>query len=213
LLSQEALPKPPDKRLSDWSLATTAELFLAVAEETRKQKKGAPQREYWALAWATLEQALNSPTASPMLWYEDIFLDVGQHLRFQGEPRAVEFLKRVLAHNQLENSLGRLAQSERRGREAKVSPAVLADLRAALNLDLNAGARRPIAELCRELVPDLDQVPVKRPWEKPDLPPPGQPAQRQTTPPPGQKPGRNDPCWCGSGKKYKHCHRHTDQRR
>ncbi len=19
-------------------------------------------------------------------------------------------------------------------------------------------------------------------------------------------PGRNDPCWCGSGKKYKHCH-------
>jgi preprotein translocase subunit SecA len=21
-----------------------------------------------------------------------------------------------------------------------------------------------------------------------------------------QKIGRNDPCWCGSGKKYKHCH-------
>jgi preprotein translocase subunit SecA len=24
--------------------------------------------------------------------------------------------------------------------------------------------------------------------------------------PTGQKIGRNDPCWCGSGKKYKHCH-------
>jgi preprotein translocase subunit SecA len=23
--------------------------------------------------------------------------------------------------------------------------------------------------------------------------------------------GRNDPCWCGSGKKYKHCHMRTDQ--
>jgi len=23
---------------------------------------------------------------------------------------------------------------------------------------------------------------------------------------PGEKLGRNDPCWCGSGKKYKHCH-------
>jgi preprotein translocase subunit SecA len=23
-------------------------------------------------------------------------------------------------------------------------------------------------------------------------------------------PGRNDPCWCGSGKKYKHCHMRTD---
>jgi len=22
----------------------------------------------------------------------------------------------------------------------------------------------------------------------------------------GDKPGRNDPCWCGSGRKYKHCH-------
>jgi hypothetical protein len=26
-----------------------------------------------------------------------------------------------------------------------------------------------------------------------------------------QKPGRNDPCWCGSGKKYKHCHMRQDQ--
>ncbi len=24
-------------------------------------------------------------------------------------------------------------------------------------------------------------------------------------------PGRNDPCWCGSGKKYKHCHMKADQ--
>lgn len=28
-----------------------------------------------------------------------------------------------------------------------------------------------------------------------------QPYQRE-----GEKLGRNDPCWCGSGKKYKHCH-------
>lgn len=25
------------------------------------------------------------------------------------------------------------------------------------------------------------------------------------TPPPA-RPGRNEPCWCGSGKKYKKCH-------
>jgi hypothetical protein len=23
--------------------------------------------------------------------------------------------------------------------------------------------------------------------------------------------GRNDPCWCGSGKKYKHCHLAKDE--
>jgi len=24
--------------------------------------------------------------------------------------------------------------------------------------------------------------------------------------------GRNDPCWCGSGRKYKHCHLDADRR-
>jgi preprotein translocase subunit SecA len=27
-----------------------------------------------------------------------------------------------------------------------------------------------------------------------------------------EKVGRNDPCWCGRGKKYKHCHYRQDQR-
>jgi preprotein translocase subunit SecA len=25
------------------------------------------------------------------------------------------------------------------------------------------------------------------------------------------KVGRNDPCWCGSGKKYKNCHLRSDE--
>ncbi|MCL4393812.1 MAG: SEC-C metal-binding domain-containing protein, partial [Chloroflexi bacterium] len=25
------------------------------------------------------------------------------------------------------------------------------------------------------------------------------------------KPGRNDPCWCGSGRKYKNCHLREDE--
>jgi hypothetical protein len=29
--------------------------------------------------------------------------------------------------------------------------------------------------------------------------------------PANSKLGRNDPCWCGSGKKYKHCHMRQDQ--
>jgi preprotein translocase subunit SecA len=35
----------------------------------------------------------------------------------------------------------------------------------------------------------------------------GQQPQRRS----GQTLGRNDHCWCGSGKKYKHCHMRTDQ--
>lgn len=30
--------------------------------------------------------------------------------------------------------------------------------------------------------------------------------------PPEQLPQRNDPCWCGSGEKYKKCHSDQDQR-
>jgi tetratricopeptide (TPR) repeat protein len=29
---------------------------------------------------------------------------------------------------------------------------------------------------------------------------------------PAKKPGRNEPCWCGSGKKYKHCHKQSDDK-
>ncbi len=31
--------------------------------------------------------------------------------------------------------------------------------------------------------------------------------------PGAEKPGRNDPCWCGSGKKYKSCHLKEDEKR
>jgi len=31
--------------------------------------------------------------------------------------------------------------------------------------------------------------------------------------PPASKPRRNDPCWCGSGKKYKHCHLVKDSKK
>ena len=36
-------------------------------------------------------------------------------------------------------------------------------------------------------------------------PAPQQPVRRQ------HLPGRNDPCWCGSGKKYKNCHLRSDE--
>jgi preprotein translocase subunit SecA len=39
----------------------------------------------------------------------------------------------------------------------------------------------------------------------------GNGAQRQPARRSGPSLGRNDPCWCGSGKKYKHCHMRSDQ--
>ena len=34
---------------------------------------------------------------------------------------------------------------------------------------------------------------------------------RNTTPDSAATLGRNEPCWCGSGKKYKRCHFTADQ--
>ena len=43
----------------------------------------------------------------------------------------------------------------------------------------------------------------------PDLPKPLSPTRPIASQP--KKPGRNEPCWCGSGKKYKHGHMKADQ--
>jgi tetratricopeptide (TPR) repeat protein len=268
-LSEERPPEQKPKQLSDWSLVTMAELFFEVVDVAREDGDEEAQRHWWALGWTMLEEVSKSPTASPLLWYEDIYFDVGHQVRITGEREAVDFFKQALAHDlhhhegnnadallldlaetylwvgELDRGLGMFAallrndpsdiwaynvmalpeklhdqfidalqdmgESEGRGRETQVDPAVLAELRAALALDFEAGEGRPIDELCRELVPDLDQVPVKRPPEKPDLPPPDEWAGRREESVSRGNLGRNDPCWCGSGKKYKHCHMRSDQ--
>ncbi len=285
--------------LSDWSLAVLAEIFFALAEQL-PQKTHFPEerrQELLSMAWTALERALDSPTASPLLWYEDIYFDVAQEYRLDGDQRAIDLMKRGLAHSlhhneginaenflrdlaetyfwldeldrgleiltgllrhnpadiwaynlialtfdrfglvdlglaatrrglelveatgdpeglreQLNNARQEMQQSEKRGREAEVSPDVVANFRKALTLDFKTGQQQPIAELCRQLIPDLDRIPVKRPPEKPDLPPLNTPEQAQHFHQPDRKLGRNDPCWCGSGKKYKHCHMRSDRR-
>jgi hypothetical protein len=39
-----------------------------------------------------------------------------------------------------------------------------------------------------------------------------EPTRKPVNAPVGQKIGRNDPCWCGSGKKYKNCHMQKESR-
>jgi tetratricopeptide (TPR) repeat protein len=294
----EVLLGRPFGPMNDWSLAVLAELLFAIADQARTIES-IPEEQVGEIrerAWAALEQALDSPTASPLLWYEDIYFDVAQEHRMRGDRRAVELMKQGLAHDlysheainadgllrdlaetylwvdeldqglamftgllrndpadiwtynvialifdrfgladlgieatrrglelieftgdperlhdQFVDSLEDLQQSGKRGRESEIDSNVLADFRAALALDFDAGLHRPITELCRELVPDLDQVAVKGPPEMPDLLTPDMFDWGRRSRQAGQKPGRNDPCWCGSGKKYKHCHMRSDR--
>ena len=61
----------------------------------------------------------------------------------------------------------------------------------------------------------MPQAPVTRPRQQrlQARHPGAQAGGRQAQPAqdvPVQSLGRNDPCWCGSGKKYKHCHMRED---
>ncbi len=69
---------------------------------------------------------------------------------------------------------------------------------------LSGAEERRFAEITDLILADSDL------WD--DLVPEDPPRALQPLPP-MRKPGRNAPCWCGSGRKYKHCHLRTDEAR
>ena len=65
----------------------------------------------------------------------------------------------------------------------------------------------------RVQAPQMQKQPVQRQMRaiRPNV---GGTSSQPSKPEPARadkKPGRNDPCWCGSGKKYKHCHYKLDK--
>ena len=125
-----------------------------------------------------------------------------------GDPERLE--------GQFRNSLARLVADTATDRVQDVEPTILIDFRNSLKLGFDAGLGRPYPMLAHELVPDVSSMPVKGPAEMPTLPPTSaqrlEPsAQRHEAPSRAQLLKRNEPCWCGSGKKYKNCHMRADR--
>lgn len=292
------------RRKSDFRTAVAFELMIRMADVARLIKDRGAERNWEELAVATLEDVLCSKTASPMLSYGEIFLDVAEAASAAGDPAAAQmWVKRGLAHElrfadgqnavllltdlarfcieagdlerglqvltgllrhdpsniwtynaatvlldecglpelgaeaarrglalldaegdpekvrgQLESLLEGAKTGEGQGRRAAVAPGVLNELRTALQTDFGGGGRCTAEALSREVVPDIEELPVKRPLKPSDLPLPEreeileelvEPSAKK----PEETPGRNEPCWCGSGKKYKYCHLREDQRR
>jgi hypothetical protein len=107
-------------------------------------------------------------------------------------------------HGQVSEQLEHLETGSAADREDELPVAAFADLRAALTTDFVPGPHQPPAALARSLVPELADAYVKQPASAPALPPVHTRALLT-------KLGRNDLCWCGSGKKYKHCHMTKDR--
>jgi hypothetical protein len=254
---------PPDKLLAgyaqrpenDFKSAILAEILFETSDVAFKEKLQEAEGNYWALAMASLEQIARSPTASPLLWYEDIYFELAQGAQKDSPEESLDWHKRSLAHNllfnegesgvqilrdlaeshlfkgdlerglrmlaallhhtpddiwtynlmaitfdklgltqlgsqaiqrglqlinakgdeeqlrqQFENYMIAMQNSSLHGREADVSPRVIDIFQEALALDFDAGQRQPIIDLCRELVPDLDLIPVKSPLKPAQIP-------------------------------------------
>lgn len=93
-------------------------------------------------------------------------------------------------------------ESAARDREARQAIAVTTADRRPTSAQVTAERRPPTARTTADRRPPTSQ-------------PSATSGQRSTVTmraPTGQKLGRNDPCWCGSGKKYKNCHMASDNR-
>ena len=246
--SPEGLLQTPLDRCSDWALAVVAEILLTTLQEMKD--KGSQDMvmmvKMEVRAWKALEQALLSPRASPLLFYGEIFVELGRWYERQNNRRALDLFRRALAHNLryddeedtvfflrelAESYLGlgeveagmrlfaglvrndpadlltyrALAHSSihaglfdltllaaRRGlafiaeyggdedvqeelqgyterykvmdrRRRKVAVGALAEVQAALQTGFEEGLEISGLELCRQLIPDFDAIPVKAP--------------------------------------------------
>ena len=98
---------PPSQLLSDYRLgpdndfkrAVLAGILFEVAKTARQNKDPEGERFWQAAAMAALEEALLSPFASPMLWYEDIFWEMVFALEHDETDEKRDWLKRGLAFN------------------------------------------------------------------------------------------------------------------
>lgn len=97
--------------------------------------------------------------------------------------------------------------------KALVATPVIHDAFVAERVDLSVVGDWEEVEICLGLIQER-QTPRPR-FNFPDLSGPllRPREEKRDTPRPDRDLGRNDPCWCGSGKKYKHCHLLADRRK
>lgn len=232
---------------SDYKTAQLVEIMFELEKLNQRNTSTEPQRSYRAIAMDSLEKIALTPTASPLLWYEDIYMELADVNQRDDPKKTLDWYKRGLAHSlrfndgyngipflrdmadvyldkgeldhgltmmtalinqspddiwiynqmaitfnryglvrlgiqatqrglqlldaigdpeslrsQLEESLETLHTSLNSDREADLSFSVVQAFQGALELEFDTGKHSPIADLCQELVPDLDKIFVKR---------------------------------------------------
>ncbi len=122
--------------------------------------------------------------------------DLGEALKVD-----IEELERALAPVDQPDSSVEAKESE----EAAPAPDASKALAAALTTDFEGGEDEEVEVFCARALPELAELPTKRGLTSADVDGYEELQVPETFRRQGPKVGRNDPCPCGSGKKYKKC--------
>jgi SEC-C motif len=169
------------------------EALLDVAAEESPEEEVAPE---------SYVEGLNEIEAQPLEPYEEVMFLVGD-LAALADPEARELIKTAFAEDLVDTYWTDEKFVEKQYREGGEKPRPPRDRLE----DYRDRHKKHIEYLNRPPAPTRPLYQADRrssysgpPTEVAPLPP--QEPIRRT----GPKLGRNDPCWCGSGKKYKKCH-------
>jgi len=241
------------RRMSDFKRAAMSEILITLSDHAYKRDDKQDIKTLWALEKANLEELSNTTTASPLLDYAEIYLNLSQNSTDSSNKDAVQWMKKRLAHDLQYNegndavvilhdladlylavkkfdqglsiltailkhdpaniwtynkmsiafdgyglsSLGIQAAKRglkliklqgdkdgvqdqledalepsqgHKGKVYKIAPSVLTEFQRALQLDFQTRSSIPIAQLCRDVILDFDQIPVKRPLTTEEFP-------------------------------------------
>ncbi len=85
--------------MSDFKRAALAEIAFLVADTARDHKDKEEQGKWWAVAMASLSEIAKSPTASPLLWYQDIYQELAYARQRDPNRESIRWVKCSLAHD------------------------------------------------------------------------------------------------------------------
>jgi len=205
-LLKELLSTEPGYILFDAALFALEAMGAAVVEPALALLPEAAAEEKSSVASVLSRAGVRDPRILALL-LEQLQLDAmlgAMHLGHYGDPAALPALIQVFDTTELDGSGGFFGNQALFELEASIR-----DLGGVLHAEQTAKFEEALAPrnaLRQQMLRGMEGKPAP---PKPINLPPNQPKQ-----PPiytRTRPGRNDGCWCGSGKKYKKCHLWDDE--
>ena len=87
------------RRMSDFKRAAVSEIFITLSDDAYSKGNKKDIKTLWALEKANLQELASTPTASPLLDYAEIYLNLSQNSTDSSNKDAIHWMKKRLAHD------------------------------------------------------------------------------------------------------------------